>query len=1225
MRDATTRTDPEARELARTTFDRPVVVEAGAGTGKTTALVARVLTWCLADGWEVARGELGDADPDVIAARVLDGVVAITFTEAAAAEMADRIGRGLAALSAGGDVIGLPKASLGLEDGLLAVRCRAMLESIDRLVVSTIHAFCRRILASAPLDAGLHPDFGVDADGSVLADVVYDVVEELFTTAFGSDSPLRTQLLILAGQGIGPEQLAEALTRLVGLALPASALRDDPLGAERVSALLGRADAELGDLLDLVSAPLFGVQLHVPLTVELESALRRLRQVVQEAGPTTRGLARLAEQVERLFPDNVLGRLRDWAKGKFNGAEKRLFAKVAGEVRPAAARVHRQVRHLMKLRPERLDAARQVLGPALEAVEQAMHARGAMTFGALLRDARDLLARREAVRGRLQRGMKQLLVDEFQDTDPVQCDIVRLLALDGPAGARPGLFVVGDPKQSIYGWRSADLVAYSDFLELVEEAGGELVSLTVNRRSKTPILDEVDRLLAPVMIEDRGYQPAFASLEPGRDDADAGAAGPWAAVEHWISWRWDAAEDVPDRKPRAHQAARIEARAIAADVARLERGGVALSRVALLLRSTGELDVYLTAFRELGLPYVVERDRSYFRRREIIDAAALVRCVLEPADHLALLTTLRSTLVGVPDAALIPLWREGLPRLATELHGATDEALAPIREIAARVADEVTRLPDVPGIERVAGWEHALVATLAHVAHLREAWFELPSDAWVERLRSVLPLEITEASRYLGSYRLANLDRFFRRLTDALRDGGGNPQTVLRLLRTSVEQGREAEEARPGDAAERAVRVMTIHKSKGLDFEHVYVGQVHKQRPWGERTPANLGEATRARRVGDPWEYELFAARTPGFDAVVQHEERVEQAERVRLLYVATTRAKERVVVCGRWMESPWPVPPQYARSMAELLASRRDPHPNLSQAMIDLRARGETALDGDEPGVRWVFPGLVHDVPDERPRQVDPDRLPDLARIRADRLALRDSRSDSRRRMGRPASAAASEAAHRALEDRLEAPLAHDGPSGERGGNLGTAVGTAVHRALEHWDGRADPEAERARLTAKLRDWLTVEVSEDRLDVAVRRGAALLEGFAGGAVGARFRALAGHLVARELPLLAPPGTDDDDAPVGYVAGAIDLVYRDPDDGTIVVVDYKTDRVDDDAALRSRADAYALQAEVYAAAVRDALALDYRPRTELWFLAADRIVETAPSTPAPGRPPPTPS
>ena len=1003
--------DSVARELARTTFDRPLVVEAGAGTGKTTALVARVLTWVTVDGWAEAARRLGDAPPAEIAAEVLDGVVAITFTEAAAAEMADRIGQGLASLADAEPVIGLP-ADLGPPADVIAVRCRALLEAIDRLVVSTIHAFCRRILASSPLDAGLHPDLSVDADGSALAEVVYEVVEEQFTTAFGSDSPLRGQLLVLAGQGIGPEQLAEGLSRLAVAAFPASALEADPLAAAHLQALLQRADAALAELLGLVSPQLFGVQLRVPVTEALEAALRVVRAAVRSAAPTPRGIAGLVEEVERRLPDPLLKRLREWSRGKLNASERRLFAKVAGPMRPAAGRALRFVTHLKRMLPERLHAARQVLRPMLEQVEVGLRARGAMTFGALLAGAAGLLADRPDVRARVRRPIRQLLVDEFQDTDPVQCEIVRLLALDGPAERRPGLFVVGDPKQSIYGWRSADLVAYQGFVDEVEAAGGERLSLTVNRRSKQPILDEVERVVRPIMEADPGYQPAFVGLDAGREDAGDGPSGPWNAVEHWISWGWDPAGSKPRSNLLARATARLEGRALAADVARLERSGADLSRIALLLRSTGDLEAYLSSLRELGIPYVVERDRSYFRRREIIDVAALVRCVLEPSDHLALLTTLRSPAVGVPDAALIPLWRRKLPQLVTDLSQADPERLAAIAAVVVDAAAEVAEL-DVPGLSRVSGWPATLTDAIRWVGWLRNAWTELPSDEWVERLRTLLATEPTEAARYLGSYRAANLDRFFRRLVDALEQAAGDPQATLRLLRMSVAEAREAEEARPGDG-QAALRVMTIHKSKGLDFDHVYVGQLHKQRRWGELVPANLGEATRARLVGGRWEYQLFAARTPGFDAVVRHEERVEICERVRLLYVSMTRAKERLVMLGSWDERPRAIPVRYARSMLELLGSREGGVPDLVDAMRAAAVAGEAGADLED-GVRLSFPGLrFDDAPDDRPRRVPPEsELPSAAAVAAESAALLRARDAARARMARPVGVAASAEAH--------------------------------------------------------------------------------------------------------------------------------------------------------------------------------------------------------------------
>ena len=149
------------------------------GTGKTTTLIARICTWCIGPGWELARGT--DAER---AASVLEGVVAITFTEAAAAEMAGRFGEALVEIGAGRPVKGIPELPVAPEDA--ARRARALLGAVDRLVVSTIHAFCARILGSAPTEAGLHPAHRVDADQTLLADVVHEVVVDRKSTRLNS-------------------------------------------------------------------------------------------------------------------------------------------------------------------------------------------------------------------------------------------------------------------------------------------------------------------------------------------------------------------------------------------------------------------------------------------------------------------------------------------------------------------------------------------------------------------------------------------------------------------------------------------------------------------------------------------------------------------------------------------------------------------------------------------------------------------------------------------------------------------------------------------------------------------------------------------------------------------------------------------------------------------------------------------------------------------------------
>ena len=123
---------------------------------------------------------------------------------------------------------------------------------------------------------------------------------------------------------------------------------------------------------------------------------------------------------------------------------------------------------------------------------------------------------------------------------------------------------------------------------------------------------------------------------------------------------------------------------------------------------------------------------------------------------------------------------------------------------------------DIPGIERIAAWDENLIWALEVLAALRESFQRDPYDVFVERLRTSLLLDATEAARYLGVFRLANLDRFFRTLQEAMDARGNDPQVILRSLRKSISEGREAEEGRPKEAAENAVQVMTVHGSKGL-------------------------------------------------------------------------------------------------------------------------------------------------------------------------------------------------------------------------------------------------------------------------------------------------------------------------------------------------------------------------------------------------------------------------
>ncbi|HYN19689.1 MAG TPA: 3'-5' exonuclease, partial [Thermoanaerobaculia bacterium] len=732
------------------------------------------------------------------------------------------------------------------------------------------------------------------------------------------------------------------------------------------------------------------------------------------------------------------------------------------------------------------------------------------------------------------------------------------------------------------------------FLGRVREGWGEVRPLVENFRSVPAILEEVAIAVEPVMKARAGLQPRFEPLLPcDRRKEDPGfLREDWAPVEHWVSWTREGRD-----KTRAVEATELEAAAIAADLVALHRQGEAWGDMAILLRGMSQLDLYLEALRRAGVPFAVGRDKQYFRRREVIDAAALARAVLDPGDHLALLTFLRSPTVGVPDAALIPLWARAFPRRMTELVSADPEGLESLAELIAEAAREVPA--DVPGIERVGGWENNLLAAVEALAVLRGSFATDAADDFLEKLRGLLLVDVTEAARYLGPYRLANLDRFFRLLLGALEDGGGDATAVLRALRRSVAEAREAEEGRPQGGAEDAVQVLTIHGAKGLDFKHVYLAQLQKQ------SGGETGPATEAGKIDEGrYEYRLLGAPTLGFDRVAAERRRVEAAERVRTLYVAMTRAKDRLVLAGVWPDEGEPRQPEQARSHLDLLLWRSG-RPDLASHWGE-----EVASFADKTGALWKFPALRPEEAGERPL-LEEVELPLPAEIgrEADALAVR--RTEAEARMARPFGGTASEEAHDLLREQQA-----ESRSGQRvwqkrveaSREAAMAAGGAVHRALETWDLSADSRAEAERQSSLLPAYLGPLAEGAVLDGALSLAREVMDDFAKSGLLTRLRELSAHVLARELPVLLPPTGKE--GPVGAISGTIDLLYRDPMSGQFVVADYKTD---DPETIEARTKVYASQGAVYTRALREALDLEAEPRFELWFLRADRIIGLPPA------------
>ncbi|MGB3563952.1 MAG: PD-(D/E)XK nuclease family protein, partial [Thermoanaerobaculia bacterium] len=280
---------------------------------------------------------------------------------------------------------------------------------------------------------------------------------------------------------------------------------------------------------------------------------------------------------------------------------------------------------------------------------------------------------------------------------------------------------------------------------------------------------------------------------------------------------------------------------------------------------------------------------------------------------------------------------------------------------------------------------------------------------------------------------------------------------------------------------------------------------------------------------------------------------------------------------------------------------------PDLPSSLDELRDRcvdGSTYVDAHE--TRWKFPGYL---PSEKPttgQAASPSWLPTAQEVETASSTLVQRRDEATLRMARPLSRAASEEAAERLQELLaEEQEEVAGGDGDR--EIAMAVGTAVHRLFETWDVEGQPAEELARGRESIRRQLEARLGGDKLESALDRADEILARLESGSLLERFVELGPSILGREVPVLLPPETDDQ--ALGFISGTIDLLYRDPETGHPVIVDYKTDLVETDEDLAARAQVYAAQEKVYARAIQQALDLSAPPRTQLWFLWTDRLWE----------------
>jgi ATP-dependent helicase/nuclease subunit A len=768
--------------------DGDLLLDASAGSGKTSVLVERFVRAVQEDGVPVGA------------------ILAITFTEKAAAELRERIRRRLREL---GD--------------LEAAR------ATEGAFISTIHGFCARVLRGVALSAGIDPQFKV-LDGPQserLADHAFDgALEEL-----ARDAPGGIELIA----SYGPGALRGAIIAVYG-ELRSRGQQEPSLPPLAGAPDLDQARLELEQAADVLAAELGEIQSP---PVRVQQALERLARCGEVSGA--------AEP----WP----GELERLRLPRGNGSA--LCTPACAAYAEALANFRRACEHV------RAERAHLLLDQLLRSFGQryAAHKRAAsgIDFADLELLVRRLFAEDGELRERCSRRFAHVMVDELQDTNAVQLELIDLVASDN-------LFMVGDAQQSIYGFRHAAVELFERRSEELEHAGRR-VTLRQNFRSRGEILDVLNAAFGQAMGE------RFRPLVAGRPDAIAGEPRVELLVsDQGADWATDGLAS-PWRL--------AEARALAARIAGLLEQGAEPQDVVVLTRATTDLRAYERALEEVGVPTYVIGGRGYWEHPQVHDVVAYLRAVANPRDEDALYTVLASPFVGItPDALVV---------LAAAAHGAERDPWWVLRE-------PEGRLDELSSDER-----DALSSFARWFAREREIAAYAGVEELIERALERSGYDLAMLAMPGGQRRLANVRKLMRLAREQEARAGRGLSGFLELV-AARQRGfggsasRESEAPVEGEALS-AVRLMTIHRAKGLEFNTVCVADLGRG-PMYRAELLRLGADGRfGLRLAQPG----TAKRQPALDYAELGDERqrFEQEEERRLFYVAMTRACERLVVSG--------------------------------------------------------------------------------------------------------------------------------------------------------------------------------------------------------------------------------------------------------------------------------------------------------------------------------------
>ena len=1088
--------DIAARRRISEQLDETLFVEASAGTGKTTSLVQRVVNL-------VASGRA-----------TIGSIAAITFTEAAAAELRDRARQDLE-----------QAATDHSRSDAERSRCRQAVEGLGQAYFQTLHSFASALLHERPLEAGLPPGF--ETTDAIAAEIHFDAAwNGWLGTQLEGDTEIAAHLAMALSLGMTVKNLRDmAMTfHLNYNDLNEAQFREAPPAAENSSQPHRQAIEllvkGLEGLLEFCQNSQAQDRLYAYISGRLEEC-RRLSEEEPEPPELCRRITGILP-----FRPGTTGSRANWSVPPKEVRDR--LQEIGTRARSAA------------LPPILRELQRFVLDYARTRRETD----GRAEFHDLLVWTHELLRDNIEVRDHFRSRFTHLLIDESQDTDPIQAEIAMFLAEAVKANAEPQhrprewediipergkLFVVGDPKQSIYRFRRADV---NQMYGLRDRMGGETVELTQNFRSQEPVAAWVNYLFAKWLGE--GDTDAEGHIQAAYPEGGMEARWQADTSHQYKPQVWALSDEVTEadmdsvREMESEDITRLLRHIVRSPWQVLDQGasseGVETYRSAtyadiciLIPRRTGLRQLEL-ALEDAGVPYRLESASLVFETQEILDLMNCLRAIDNPSDQVATVTALRSPAFGCSDVELFLHHESGgsfnyRAKRDTQGHGPVADALDVLAEYHRR------RVEDPPGllVDRFIRERLLMEAAVSH-PRMREQW-----------------------RRYRFMVEQARL------FTEAAEPGRNSLRSFIEWLQNQMDEDARVTEMPVPEEDEEAVRVMTIHGAKGLEFPVVVLTGINSP-PRLTAAPVLFDRRNRSVEVGVGSQRNRIA--TPGYEDMAKRDALVQKAEQVRLMYVATTRARDHLV---------------------------------LSLRRTAARGKGTTAAEiseylKDSPELWEPAPVASTEAP---PAQSAPAAAVLVDHSLQGRQQWVERRKKLLEEMGRPSFVAATALDRKVTDGSLvsdaEEKTAQESAEPWRRGRAGTLIGRALHVVLQS----ANLETGRdINVWAKAQSVAEGIPGSDKEIAELARRAIESP--------AVRRAVGSGRYWREVPVAVPVGE-------GSIQGFIDLLFE--EDGELVVVDYKTDDVREEA--ENGIDRYRIQGAAYALALQKATG---KPVKEVIFL-----------------------